>query len=224
MALRRSDLVYRDLADAIQKGTFSKGERLPSEKALTEKYCVSRPTIREALARLHKDEVITSRQGSGAYVRQATSRIKTIAPLDSIADLRRCFEYRLGIETEAARLAADRCTPEDIARLHDLHRAMDQANAQAKRGSEEDIAFHMAVAHASGNRFFAAGLEQVRAHIAQGISINRTLSLEGTSARRALVQDEHRQLIAAIERGDGKAAAAAMATHLTGAMTRLIEG
>ncbi|MEV8466269.1 FadR/GntR family transcriptional regulator [Fluviibacterium sp. DFM31] len=221
---RRSDQIYRQLAGDIEAGRLARGAKLPSETALAAEYGVSRPTVREALARLREEGMITSRRGSGAYVQEVSERITRIAPLASIQDLRMCFKFRIGLESEAARLAAQNHTDDDLRWLEAEIAAMDSANAKGETGMEQDFRFHMAVARASQNRFFVAGLEQVRPHIAQGMTINRTLSLMAETPRLVKVQDEHRRVLDAIRKGNGDAAADAMATHLGNALTRLFEG
>lgn len=220
--LRRSDEIYNSIEEAIRVGTFPSGTRLPSETALATDFGVSRPTVREALARLREDGLIKSRQGSGAYVQSAPSPVKQIAPLASIDDLKKCFEYRIGLESEAARLAALHRNNQDLERLKSLFEAMDRANSSGETGMEEDYAFHLAVAKASGNRFIVAGLEQVRPHIAQGMTINRTLSLESPESRLSTVQAEHRNIIDNLEQKNPADAANAMATHLRNAMIRFL--
>lgn len=219
--VRRSDAVYDGLFEAIQQGTFAKGSRLPTETALAQEFGVSRPTVREALARLREDGLVFSRQGSGAFVENDPSPIAHIAPLASIDDLRRCFEYRIGLESEAARLAAVNRSDEEITQLRGLYHAMGASNAEGENGAALDFAFHLAIAKASGNRFIVAGLEQVRRHIAQGMSINRTLSLESTD-RLALAQAEHKQIIDCLEQKNSSKAADAMAAHLRNAMVRFL--
>ncbi|WP_193139654.1 MULTISPECIES: FadR/GntR family transcriptional regulator [unclassified Meridianimarinicoccus] len=221
---RRSDQIYRQLAEGIAAGRLARGEKLPSETALATEYGVSRPTVREALARLREEGMIASRRGSGAYVQDAAERITRIAPLTSIQDLQMCFRFRIGLESEAARLAAQNRTRDDLRGLEAEIAAMDSANVRGETGMEQDLGFHMAVARASQNRFFVAGLEQVRPHIAQGMTINRTLSLMSEAPRLVRVQDEHRRVCDAIRKGDGDAAAEAMATHLGNALNRLFEG
>ena len=221
---RRSDRIYQELSRRIASGELVRGDRLPSESALAEAYGVSRPTIREALARLREDGVVRSRRGAGAFVEAPIDRIARIAPLASLADLERCFDYRIALEGGAARRAARNRDPGDLARLRAAYDAMDAINREKRTGQEEDFAFHLALALASKNRFFVAGLEQVRAHIAQGMTINRTLSLEAAAPRLTLVQAEHARIVAAVEASDEEAAAAALARHLEGAWSRMLQG
>lgn len=221
---RRSDAIYEALAEAIRGGFYEVGSKLPSEAALAAEHEVSRPTLREALARLREEGLIQSRQGSGIYVQTAPRQIRHIAPLASINDLRHCFEYRIGLESEAARLAATRRSAANLQQLRTLFEAMEQRNEAGENGMDEDFAFHLCVAEASGNRFIVAGLEQVRTHIAQGMEINRTLSLESTGDRLRKVQSEHARLIQALTDQDAQASAEAMEAHLRNAMNRFLGG
>jgi DNA-binding FadR family transcriptional regulator len=222
--VRRSDEIYGLILRDIERGILAPGTKLPSETELARQHSVSRPTLREALARLREDGLIKSRQGSGAYVQVGIEKVQRIQPLASIGDLRDCFTYRVGIECAAIRLAAQHRTDGDLDTIRRAFASMDDRNAEGSTGMEEDFAFHRAVARASGNRFFVAALEQVRSHIEQGMTINRTLSLESTGTRLKLVQDEHARIIDALNRGAPDEAATAMERHLKGAQARLFEG
>ena len=109
-----SDRVYGDIVDRIIQREFGEGERLPSEEQLASYYGVSRPIVREALARLRDDELIRSQRGAGSFVQRRPERaMLEFAPLESLADIQRCFEFRIAVETEAARLAAIKATDEE---------------------------------------------------------------------------------------------------------------
>lgn len=224
VAVRRSDEIYELILRDIERGILAPGTKLPPETELARQHSVSRPTLREALARLREDGLIKSRQGSGAYVQAGIEKVQRIQPLASIGDLRDCFTYRVGIECAAIRLAAQHRTEGDLNLIRRTFASMDDRNAEGTTGMEEDFAFHRAVARASGNRFFVAALEQVRSHIEQGMTINRTLSLESTGTRLKLVQDEHARIIDTLERSAPNEAAMAMERHLKGAQARLFEG
>ncbi|MEO8242803.1 MAG: GntR family transcriptional regulator, partial [bacterium] len=108
-AMLLADVVYDSIRRAIANGEFAEDERLPGENAMAEQFDVSRPVIRSALKRLRDEGLVTSRQGSGSYI--STSVVpKPLAfqPLETIADLQRCYEFRLTIEPAAAALAAGR--------------------------------------------------------------------------------------------------------------------
>src|ERR1700737_4920718 len=115
---RLPDRVYEQILEQIVSGDFSVGDRLPSENQLGSDHRVSRAVIREALSRLLADGVVVSRQGSGTFVQRKPERdFLRLAPIGGIADLMRCFEFRIALEGEAAYLAAQRRTDDNLARI-----------------------------------------------------------------------------------------------------------
>ena len=93
------DRVYGDIVDRIIRREFAEGEKLPSEELLAKRHRVSRPIVREALARLREDGLIRSHRGAGSFVQLRPSRaMLDFAPLESLADIQRCFEFRIAVE------------------------------------------------------------------------------------------------------------------------------
>src|SRR3712207_4675106 len=110
--------IYERLFELIVGGEFPVNARLPSETALAQRFGASRPVVREALARLRDDGLIVSRQGSGSYVkRRPDQAVLQFVPVGSIADIQRCFEFRVGLEGAAAALAAERWEEPDLAEI-----------------------------------------------------------------------------------------------------------
>src|SRR5215218_372844 len=110
------------LRRSIALGEVLPGERLPSERSLAEGLRVSRLTVRAALRVLQDEGAIVTRRGAtgGAFVTART------APIDEDR-VREVFEYRLAVETGAARLAAARRSESDLARLAEQDRAIRRA-------------------------------------------------------------------------------------------------
>ena len=97
------DQIYSDILNRILEGEYKEGERLPTEHALAERFATSRPTVREALARLRADGIITTRHGSGTTVaRRPDPDVRRFAPLETLSDIRRCYEFRIVTEAGAA--------------------------------------------------------------------------------------------------------------------------
>jgi DNA-binding FadR family transcriptional regulator len=225
--LRRSAAIYDAIRARIGDGDWAVGARLEPEARLAESFGVSRPVLREALARLRDEGLIVSRQGAGSTVARrppAGPAIPMVAPLASIEDMQRCFEMRLSVEPDAAAAAAARRTDADLAALADASHALREVNADAALGGEEDVAFHRAVAAASGNRFYLAIIEQIGDHILQGILVNRALKRGQGEARVRKVVDDHAAILDAISQGDADAAREAMRRHLSNAKARVFEG
>lgn len=226
-SLRRSAAIYDAMRARIGDGDWAVGARLEPEARLAESFGVSRPVLREALARLRDEGLIVSRQGAGSTVAKrprAGPAVPMVAPLASIEDMQRCFEMRLTVEPEAAFFAAQRRTEADLAAMDDASRALREVNADAALGGEEDVAFHRAVAAASGNRFYLAIIEQIGDHIVQGILVNRALKRGQGEARVRKVVDDHAAIVDAIRSGEAEAAREAMRVHLANAKARIFEG
>src|SRR5688572_9078152 len=122
--------VVARIAGEIRSGRLAPGARLPTEQQLMEAMGVSRTVVREAVAALRAEGLVTTRQGSGAFVSADTSRVPfRIDPdgLVSIEHVLDVMELRLAIEVEAAALAAERITPERLAPIGRALRAIETA-------------------------------------------------------------------------------------------------
>lgn len=209
------DQVYEQIMAQIGNGSLAVGARLPSEPALSRALAVSRPVVRQALARLRADGVIASRQGAGSFVlRRPQADFLACAPRGSIADLLRCFELRLALEGEAAALAARRRGAGDLAAIERAEGVMAAAFAAGEIGAEADIAFHRAVAAASHNALFVRALDMARGPMRDGIATARRLSQRAAAERRSAVLSDHAAIVAAIRAADPDAAARAMRAHI----------
>lgn len=222
---RLSDRVYEALLDEIMRDVYAVGQRLPTETSLAERFSVSRPVIREAMAQLRDDGLIQVRRGSGSYlVKRPNTAVLEYAPIGSIADIQRSFEFRAAIEPAAASLAAARRSAQDIETLHLALDALANAVTSGALGAEVDFAFHRAVAAASGNGFFEVTLNSLQETVTSAISVNRHLSLLDPRERLALVQREHERVFHEIEAGRPEDAREAMRQHIDGARRRVFEG
>lgn len=222
-AVRLGDQLYELILARIVKGEFAQGERLPSEVRLCEEFGVSRPVVREALSRLQADGLVVSRQGSGSYVmRRPSEDMISIAPAGSIADLMRCFEFRIALEGETAALAALRRSSEDMAQIDAAMQALDTAIEQGEVGTARDVDLHMAIARATRNKLFETSLKSVFAQLEGGMQLARSLSLRRSRVRLETVQREHTVIVEAIRAEDAEAARAAMRTHINNARARIL--
>ncbi len=218
-----ADQVYERILSRIVDGTHPVNARLPSEAAQADGLGVSRPVLRQALKRLRDDGVIVSRQGSGSYVIERPDRaMLTFAPVGSIADIRRTFEFRAVIEGEAAALAAERRSEPDLTAIAGAMTALEDAIRTGALGSEEDGAFHLAICAATGNHYFPSVLASMQPQVLAGMNLARSLSMTRPAARLTLLQDEHRKILSALEAGDPAAARAAMRGHIENAQNGFV--
>ena len=217
--------IYEQLFERIVGGEFAVNARLPSETELARRFGASRPVVREALARLRDDGLIVSRQGSGSYVkRRPDQAVLQFVPVGSIADIQRCFEFRVGLEGAAAALAATRWEEHDLAQIKTAFRELEACIEAGQLGVDADERFHRAVAESTHNPYHILVQTSLQPHIAFGMTLTRNLSLLRAAERLRAVQDEHRAILEAIEDRNSDGARAAMQAHIENARRRMFEG
>jgi GntR family transcriptional repressor for pyruvate dehydrogenase complex len=216
--------VVARIAAEIRSGRLEPGARLPTEQELMSAMGVSRTVVREAVAALRAEGLVTTRQGSGAFVASDSSRVPfRIDPdgLSSIEDVLEVMELRLAIEVEAAALAAERSTRQRAQSIREAVDAIEVAIAKGEGAVSEDFAFHRAIARASGNARFAELLEFLGRHIIPRQSIRIALNTPVEQRRYLLrIQKEHHDIFEAILGGDARRARNAMRAHLTRSLKR----
>lgn len=219
-----TDEVTERIKREISAGQLAPGARLPTEQELMTAMGVSRTVVREAVAALRADGLVTTRQGSGAYVAADVSRVPfRINPegLSSIEDVLAVMELRQAIEVEAAALAAERVTPRRLAPMSRALRAIESAIRKGEGAVNEDFAFHLAIAEASGNPRFAELLEFLGRHVIPRQSVRIALSPPAEQRQYLMrIQREHGRIHEAIRNADPGAARKAMRHHLTGSLKR----
>jgi DNA-binding FadR family transcriptional regulator len=219
-----ADAVMQRIKKEIDRGRLAPGARLPTEQALMAAMGVSRTVVREAVAALRAEGLVTTRQGSGAYVAADVSRVPfRIDPegLSSIEDVLAVMELRQAIEVEAAALAARRVTPKSLAPIARALRAIEAAIGRGEGAVNEDFAFHLAIAGASGNSRFAELLEFLGRHVIPRQSVRVEVNTPQEQHRYLLrIQREHRRIHDAIGRGNPNEARKAMRSHLSRSLKR----
>lgn len=223
--VKLSDQVYEAILTDIVHGRYPEGAKLPTETTLAQEFDVSRPVVREALARLRDDGLIQPRQGAGSFVlKRPGSALLKFAPIGSIADIQRVFEFRIAVEPMAARLAATRRDASMLDNIQEALDGLDEAISEGNVNVASDFAFHKAVANASGNSYFATTLFSLEQSVRTAMLLNRQLSLLNPVERLSLVQSEHKLVFRAIQDRDENAAFDAMYTHIKDARHRVFDG
>jgi GntR family transcriptional repressor for pyruvate dehydrogenase complex len=225
LTVRRSlsDAVFDRILRAIKSGAYGVDERLPTEHAMAAEFQVSRPVVRDALQRLRDQGLIYSRRGAGSFVREQGLREPLgFGQLENLSDLQHCYDFRLTIEPEAAAMAALRRSPEALQKMKSaLNLLRDATNRQAHR-ADADFMFHLSIAQASGNPYFATAMHALEDHIAVGMRFHG-ISLRSTSDGLQHVFTEHTAVYESIADSDADAALRLMKTHLNGSRDRLFE-
>jgi GntR family transcriptional regulator, transcriptional repressor for pyruvate dehydrogenase complex len=203
---------------------LSTGDRLPSEAELGAQFGVSRPVVREAATRLQQAGIIEIRRGAGSFVLKAELIDADFGPVESLQEVRASFEIRSAFESRAAALAALRGTAVGIAHIRRAFHRMEEAIETQALAVDADLDFHLAIALATQNPFFARVHRSFLQPMRFSISLARSLSLTHPKDRVREVQAEHAIILNAIERCESDEAAAAMAAHLDNSCERIFRG
>jgi DNA-binding FadR family transcriptional regulator len=208
--------LYLQIADQLRgligSGAVAPGARLPAERDLAKQLKVSRPSLREALIALEIEGLLDVRVGSGIYVTQPHSRRNGA----ELADAHGPFEVmhaRGLIEGECAALAAKNATAQQLRAIREAHARMVEEAKRNPNPLEADRAFHVRLAEAGGNSALVL--------VVQTLWDQRIGPLYRALERKldapALVAEtlrEHEAILAAVAKGDARAARAATRRHM----------
>ncbi len=214
--VRPYEQIVHQIQVAIRDNELSEGDRLPTERELAETFGVSRSVVREAIKVLSAQGLVEARQGSGLYVRnrpvESVTRaiVLSVAPEGDAVD--QLFEFRRLLETDAARLAAERATPEQIDELADLiarYQIEPESPPNWDRFAEVDEAVHRLISVAARNPYLEVMVASVRGMMQDvvGLIADHPGSIE--EAMR-----HHGCIVEAIARRDGDRAAEEMERHV----------
>lgn len=219
-----ANLLFEEFDNKIRQCLLREGDKLPTESELVRDYDVSRTVVREALSKLQAAGLVETRHGIGTFVlptREGTGFTLNAHELSESVDVLAVLELRISLETEAAGLAAQRRSAEHLKTLREALQAFEHHAAAGGDTIRYDMAFHLGIAEATGNRYF----KDILAHFgALLIPRTRITSLQApTRAPDYLrrVNREHEEIYNAIERQDADSARAAMRIHLTNSRERL---
>jgi DNA-binding FadR family transcriptional regulator len=206
-------LLRQDLLDKLRTGLWAAGHRLPTERELSERYRLSRTTVRRVLAGLKEKGWITQTVGSGTYVSERSAA----EPLDDVISARlaspaELMEARLMLEPALVEMVIRNATSADFDRMEDC---CERAEAAASLAEFEhwDGQLHEAIAEAAHNNFvrsISRLMSEVRSQDVWGRLKQRSL----TEERREEYQQEHRRLVAALKDRDAPLARELTQAHL----------
>ena len=217
-----SDQIYDDIRKSIDSDEWSSGMKIATELELGAKYGVSRPVVREALARLKSERLIDSKRGSGSFVIKPRGQVvRGFRPVGTVADLIHGFELRLSVEADTASCAASRRSDVQLTEIRAASDALGDGAIDEKFG-DADFLFHLSIAQATNNPMFVTALTMLRDQILFGMRLTGAMVPPSADARVSIVRAEHREIVDAIANRDPEAASAAMSEHLKLARKRLL--
>ncbi|MFN3526900.1 MAG: FadR/GntR family transcriptional regulator [Paracoccus sp. (in: a-proteobacteria)] len=219
-----ADHVYNALYGRISNGEYAPEQKLPPETALAAELGVSRPVLREALERLRDEGLVMSRQGAGNYVRPGPATPLGYGRIETIADIQRCYEFRLTVEPQAARLAAERRNEQSLADLSAALGLLKVATSSMLHREDADFTFHLAVARAANNTYFEATLRALNEQVSVGMRLHgQSLLRDGLPGLQSVL-DEHAGIFDAIRLSQPEVAAERMDGHIRRSQERLFGG
>jgi len=221
-----ADIVHEQLFRLITRGEFPKGCKLPPEGALSTRFGVSRPVIRDALGRLKQEGFVRSQRGSGnIVVRGESPGLHAYPPIRTVSDLLRSYEFRITVESATAGMAAHRREPNDLV---DLAHTVDRAATALDDGmyhllADLNFEFHRAVARATHNPFYLKTVEMIPNFIgAERLDVT-TFGDKDLPDRARRIHTEHVAVFEAIRRRDADEAIRNMEGHIAAARDFVLE-
>jgi GntR family transcriptional repressor for pyruvate dehydrogenase complex len=201
----------------VESGSLRPGDRLPSERDLSEQLGVSRGTVREAVQFLQALGLLEVRHGSGTVVsrqshdRQALQTLWRDWTAGNMGRIRELLEVRRGLDAFATELAARRQIPEALQSMADAIEQMRAAvrDEDVTTGVDADAAFHRAVGEATGNVALVDLVESIGRQLVQ-----ERAALWSAASRPQRSLAEHTEIYDAIRAGDPARARAAALAHL----------
>ncbi len=222
MSMNLTQQVVHHLGKAIVTGEYGTHNPIPSEAVLCEQLQVSRSAAREAVKSLAAKGLISSRARQGIKIRPETEWnlfdqevlgwIRDSNP--SLSLLKEFTQLRLAMEPEAARLAAHLQNNEKIIEIGKALDRMKQAESGLDDPLESDIAFHLSILNAGGNRFFM--------QLGRIIDMTLRVSIRFTNMRRGVATanyHEHKKVYNAIVAHNPEQAARASAVMMKKALS-----
>lgn len=209
------------LLDKLRTRAWRAGHRLPTERAFSEQFGLSRSTVRRVLLEFKRKRLITQTVGSGTYVAERVHEaLAELHPARGAVSPAELMSARLVLEPALIEMAIGSATAADFER-------MDECNLQAEAAAtleafeHWDAALHEAIAEAAHNGFITGVfrlMSEARAQAEWGMLKRRS----ATPERRLEYQQEHRALVAALKQRDAERARALCLAHLLHVRTNML--
>ena len=213
---RISDQVFDQLREHIFRGQLKPGEKMMTERELADIMKVSRTTVRDAIQRLVAMGLVVQKQGQGTFVGtyktgQKNPIIQAIE--DQNTSLEELLEVRMGLECNAAALAAKRADESDVKAMDLSIKEMEKEVSLGRLGNEADANFHMAIAYASKNPLHILIMRNFHDYLLHGIREN-LISLYEEPANIEVILMQHKNILRSIRSRKPEIAYEAMQNHI----------
>ncbi|MCW5220471.1 FadR/GntR family transcriptional regulator [Verminephrobacter aporrectodeae] len=221
-------LLTSNVADAVIRRIHADrllpGAGLPSEGDFAQKLGVGRGVVREAFKALQALGILDLAPGKRARVGRLKSHVLALlmdhAVVTTQVNIQQTLDLRRTLEMRTASLAALRRSDAELASIRQAAQAMRAHGTGRESPTEDDIAFHVAIARATRNPLYALLIEGFCLVIRQTAPIS--WAVRQSDAQRSAIHDMHDAIADAIERQDAAAAQAAMAVHFDSSVQALV--
>ncbi|MEP0369295.1 MAG: FadR/GntR family transcriptional regulator [Cyclobacteriaceae bacterium] len=208
------DKIIKQIKELISSGQLKAGDKLPSERMLSDKLGVGRTHVRDAIRKLEFYGILKTLPQSGTVVAgfgmtALEGLITDVLELEG-NDFHALVETRVILEAKSARLAAERRTSSDIVSIAEALTAYEKAVKNGKDAVENDLIFHLKIAEASKNPVLKSLMLIVTPDILTYFKENNVCG--GNRPVSAL--EEHYQILEFIDKQDAEGAEKAMIKHL----------
>ncbi|WP_047152084.1 FadR/GntR family transcriptional regulator [Aneurinibacillus tyrosinisolvens] len=215
--VRVYEQVIEQIKVSVEEGYIQPGDKLPSERELAVQLSVSRSVIREAMSVLNASGVLDIRPGIGVFLAEDEAqmliqRMNGFLTKSSV-NLMELLEVRQGLEGQAAYLAAERATEEDLEKLNKALKQLEKAAARGMVAANEDFAFHAAIVSASKNETIIDMIQLLSDRFLEGLNESRSQSLLTPHKAEKVIQ-EHYEIYQAIIERDSERAREMMLRHI----------
>ena len=225
-----SESLTKRLEELILDGTLKPGRKLPSERQLSERLGVSRNILREALKTIRGRGLINTRHGRGSIVASLVPEFNHKNPLTLLYGehariLYDLLEVREVLEAQAAFLAAQRATREDISHIRQAFKALEELVGDVAAPEEaalRDHAFHQSIYEASNNPVLVHTLKSLVQPMRDSV-LASVKNLYHRPASKKRIDTRHKQIYNAIIRGQPEKAQRAAAAHVRDVRESLLE-
>lgn len=216
---RMYELIVEQINILCLEKNLQPGDRLPSERDLASFFGVSRNSVREALKGLESKGVLEIRQGGGSYLAASKrdalgNELRTHIDETQIQLVDEMLELRRAFEVEAASLAAQRATPENLEALRHVLSQMSKAMDDTEMGVQADLNFHMQVAYATKNQLLIDLMETLAKRMEENIRATRRQRFTDKERHQDTLK-EHEEIYLAIANGKSELAKQLMFKHIS---------
>ncbi|PKL38314.1 MAG: hypothetical protein CVV44_10510 [Spirochaetae bacterium HGW-Spirochaetae-1] len=215
------NLVAGQIIERIARGILKPGDKLPSEFEMTKSFGISRLSLREAMKLLEAKGYIESQGRKGKFIQdssehQLETRIEGILHVDH-KKIWELLAVRRIVDSEAARMAAEKATKAQIANLKNFHTDVDKIGIDnllnVREGGKLYARFYSDLADATNNTIYAQLMKTISSIIRGALPYSRD-KLQDVKSVGRIFYDHHIKIIETIESHDGKAAKQAVLDHL----------